>query len=184
VDKDKNKDKDEAIFVISELIENDGLFDSRGYSRIKLTKIVGGEAVVQAVKLPIRSTGVAEYQEKLKAKTPAPPVTKEFVKKGSPEGKALGLPHDRIIQMFDTTDQKYIDELDSFQQELNWRVAIFALDMVFKNKDGTIAEEYEDKRRVLKTSGITMAHINKILKDVNDLTLWAEDRQDFLSEAQ
>ncbi len=176
----------EEIEVISELIEGDKLFDSRGYSIVKVTKLVTGnngrkEAEEKPVKLRIKSTGVAEYQEKLKAKTPTPPMTKDFVKKNSPEGKALGLPHDRIVQMFDTTDPDYVDELDAFTQELNWRVAVFALDMKLTMKTGEAAETYEDKKKVLMTSGITLFHINKILKDVNDLTMWAEDRQDFLS---
>lgn len=174
------------IEVISELIEGAGLFDSRGYSKIKLTKIEEDsegrkKAVTIPVKLKIKSTGVAEYQEELKAKTPTPPVTKDFVKKNSPEGKSLGLAHDRIVQMFDTTDPDYVDELDVFTQELNWRVAVFALDMKLTMKTGEVAESYEDKKKVLMTSGITLFHINKILKDVNDLTMWAEDRQDFLS---
>ena len=171
-----------AIEIISELIEGEGRFDSRGYSKVKLTKIIKGRPVVKPVELPIKSTGVAEYQEKLRAKAPAPPVTKEFIKKGSPEGKALGLPHDRIVQTYDLTDQKYVDELDDFQRELNWRVAIFALDMVLRKADKSVAETYEEQKQVLKTSGITLFHINKILRDVNDLTMFAEDRQDFLSE--
>jgi len=176
----------EDIEVISELIEGENLFDSRGYSVVKITKIEKQDtgkdlAVVHAIKLPIKSTGVAEYQEQLKSKTPVPPITKEFVKKNSPEGKELGLPHDRMVQVFDLTDIKYVDDLEKFNQELNWRVAIYALDMVLKKADGSIAETYEEKKQVLKTSGITLFHINKILRDVNDLTLWAEDRQDFLS---
>jgi len=177
------KDND-TIEIVSELIEGEAIFDSRGYSKIKLTRLIDGAPTVTPINLPIKSTGVAEYQAELNAKAPVPPVTKEFVKKNSPEGKALGLPHDRIVQMYDTTDQAYVDKLDEFQRDLNWRVAIFALDMTLKLANGTVAEAYEDKKKVLQTSGITGFHINKILRDVNDLTLWAEDRQDFLSGEQ
>ena len=174
----------EQIKVISELIEGENLFDSRGYSIVKVTKIEKGVPVVREIKLPIKSTGVGEFQEKLKDKTPTPPITKEFIRKNSPEGKALGLPHDRIVQTYDITDSKYVDELDLFTRELNWKVAIFALDMTLRKKDKTVATEYEDQKKVLRSSGITLFHITKILKDVNDLTLWAEDREDFLSAAQ
>jgi hypothetical protein len=166
------------IRVISELIEGENLFDSHGYSVIKITK--DGEP--EKVKIPIKSTGVAEYQRKLEGKAPRPPVTKELIKKGSKEGKALGLPHDKIALVFDTTDEKYVDAVENHNLELGWKVAIFALDMTLKKKGGTVAESYEDKKAVLQSSGITFHHINRILKDVNALTQFAEDREDFLSE--
>ena len=167
----------EEIRVISELIEGDRLFDSHGYSIIKVTK----NGVAEKVKIPIKSTGVAEYQRVLEGKAPRPPITKELIKKGSKEGRALGLPHDKIALVFDNTDEKYIDALEKHQQEFAWKVAIFALDMTLKKKDGTQAGSYEEKRAVLQSSGITGFHIDRIFKDVNALTQFAEDREDFLS---
>ena len=168
------------VEVISELIENQGIFESRGYSDLKVSKIIDGKPEIKNVRLPIKSTGVAEYQEKLKSKTPAPPTTKILVKKNSPEGKDLGLPYDRMVQTYDLTDERYVDDLEKFNQDMNWRIAIFALDVILKKTDGSLAETYEEKKRVLQSSNITGHHILKILKDVHELTSWAEDRQDFL----
>ena len=68
---------------ISELIEGSKLFDSTGYSLLKITK-KGNEKYLE---LPIKSTGVAEYMEELSGKAPRPPVIKRLIKKNSPVGK-------------------------------------------------------------------------------------------------
>lgn len=166
--------------TISELIENQHLFESRGYSIVKVTK-AGKE---EFLKLPIKSTGVAEYQEKLSQKAPRPPVTFEMAKKGSKEALELGINHHVKICVFDRTDDAYIDELNTHVDEFNWRVVIFALDLSWKKSDGTTeATTFDEKKKVLQSNGITGHHIDKIFKDVQALTDYAEDRQDFLSES-
>jgi hypothetical protein len=157
--------------TITELVEGANLFESRGYSIVKVTR-AGQEKLLR---LPIKSTGVADFIEKLKGRAPRPPVIFQIVKRDSPEGRELGLTHDRKIQVFDTTDEKYITN-----QEFNWAVAIFALDMPFRKADGTEAKDTEEKKRVLKSNGITWHQINKIFADVQALTLMAEERADFL----
>lgn len=162
--------------VITELTEGAALFESKGYSIVKVTK----SGVERLLKLPIRSTGVAEYIEQLRGKAPRPPVTFQVVKKDSPEGKELGLTHDRKIQVFDTTDERYIDLLEKHNQDFNWAVAIYALDMPWKLAGGGEAQTVEEKKRILKTNGITWSHINKIFADVQALTRMEEERADFL----
>lgn len=164
--------------IISELMEGGNLFDCRGYSVVKVTK--GG--VEKRLKLPIKSTGVAEYMEQLKGKAPRPPVTFQVVKRDSPEGKELGLTHDRKIQVFDTTDERYVDALEKHNQEFTWSVAIFALDMPFRKTDGAEAQSPEDKKRILKSNGITWSHINQIFADVQALTRMEDETSDFLQE--
>lgn len=163
--------------LISELVEGQNLFDSRGYSVVKVTK--NGE--IKLLKLPIKSTGVAEFQESLSGKAPRPPVTFEVVKKNSPEGKALGLTHDRLVHVFDTTDEKYVDALSKHNQEFAWQVVIFALDLEWKKKDGSICQTYEEKRAVLKSNGITGNHVDQIFIDVKRLTELQGEQEDFLA---
>ena len=165
--------------TISELVENAGVFDSRGYSTIKVTK--AGEQSL--IRLPIKSAGVAEFQLELSNKAPRPPITKQFVKRGSKEGQALGLPHDTIVQVFDTTDEQYTDALEKHNEDFAWRVAVFALDLSWKKADGTEATTFEDKKKILQSNGITGHQRDKIYRDVGDLTKYAEDREDFLSES-
>ena len=108
---------------ISELIEGEKTFDSYGYSLVKITR--DGEE--KHLELPIKSTGVAEFQEELTGKAPRPPVKKEVIKKDSLEGKALGLDEDRLMQVFNNTDETYIDALSKHNQEFIWRIIVFAL---------------------------------------------------------
>ena len=166
------------IQSISELVENAGLFDSRGFSVVKVTRC--GEK--KLVKLPIRSAGVAEYQAELSQAAPRPPVTKQLIKRNSAEGKALGLPHDTICIVFDTTDEDYVNAMDKHNEDFAWRVAVFALDLDWKKADGTKAETFEEKKKILQSNGITGYQRDKIYNDVGELTRYAEKREDFLSK--
>jgi len=179
-----------AVETLSELIEGGDAFDCRGYSTVKITRIVEDtengvttkRAITVPVRLPIKSTGVADFMEKLSAKAPRPPVRREMIKKNSPEGKALGIPHNQIVQVFDTTDEEYIDELEKHNTDFAWRVAVFALDLQWKTRGGENAETFEEKKRVLQSNKITAAHIEQVFHDVKSLTEFAEEREDFLSE--
>ncbi|MCK9326039.1 MAG: hypothetical protein M0P69_11165 [Bacteroidales bacterium] len=180
-----------AADIINELVENGDVFDCRGYATVMRTKIVEEtvdgvttkRAVTSPMRLPIKSTGVAEYMEKLTAKAPRPPVIKEMIKKNSPEGKAMGLPHNQIVQVFDTTDEGYIDELEKHNQEFTWKVAVFALDLTWTGADGSVASTFERKKQILQSNKITAAHIEQIFAAVKSLTEFAEEREDFLSES-
>lgn len=165
--------------TITELVEGANLFESKGYSILKVTK--GG--IEKHLKLPIRSTGVADFMEQLRGKAPRPPVSWQIIKRDSPEGKELGLSHDRKVQVFDTTDERYIDSLEKHNQDFTWAVAIYALDLPWKISSGADAQTIEDKKRILKTNGITWSHINKIFADVQALTRMEEERADFLPES-
>jgi hypothetical protein len=175
-----NEEKNE-IRVISELIENAGLFESRGYSIVKITTVGPDKTSVEAsLKIPIKSTGVAEYQEKLTGNAPRPPVVRETIKKDSKEGKDRGLIADQEVRFFDETDEDYIDALNKHNQEFLWQVVVFALDAKLKMTSGEYAQTYEEKKRVLQSNHITRHHVNRIFKDVQNLTQFTEDRDDFL----
>jgi hypothetical protein len=131
--------------------------------------------------MPIKSTGVHEFQQELSNKAPRPPVTRELIKKNSAVGRAAGLPHDQMLQVFDTTDEKYVDALEAHTQNVTWQVTVFALDIEFKKSSGEPAETFEEKKAVLQSNGITWNHVNQIYEDVQALTQLNEDREDFLS---
>ncbi len=171
------KPEEEVVETISELIAGEALFDSRGFTIIKITK----NGIEKKTKLPIKSTGVAEFQEKLSGKAPKPPRTFERIKKDSKEGKAMGLKHDQMMTVFDDTDDDYIDALEKHTQDFLWQIAVFALDIKWTKSDSTEAKTFEEKREILKSNNITGHHIDKIYNDVILLTQFEEDRQDFLS---
>ena len=162
---------------ISELIEGHKTFDSYGYSLVKITR----DGVEELLELPIKSTGVAEFQEELTGKAPRPPVKKEVIKKDSLEGKLLGLDADRLTQVFDNTDEAYIDALEKHNQGFIWQIVVFALDIIWKKEDGTEATGFEEKKRILKSSGITGSHTDQIFKDVMALSRMQGVMEDFLS---
>ena len=162
---------------ISELIQGEKTFDSYGFSLLKITH----NGVEELLELPIKSTGVAEFQEELTGKAPRPPVKKEVIKKDSLEGKVLGLDEDRLTQVFDNTDEVYIDALEKHNQDFIWQIVIFALDIAWKKKDGTDAAIFEEKKTILKSTGITGTHTNQIFKDVMALSQMQGAREDFLS---
>lgn len=171
--------KDTRPKRISELVEGANLFDSNGYSMVMITK----DGVQEPQELPIRSTGVSEFMNELSEKAPRPPTRRVVIKQNSAQGRELGLARDRVEQVFDTTDEDYISALDKHNQEFNWRVVIFALNVPsWKMKDGSPAETFEDKKKILKTNNITWDHILKVFKDVKALTAMEEDREDFLPE--
>lgn len=167
----------DKIETITELIEGENVFESHGYAEVKVTK--AGKP--QKIRLPIKSRGVAEYQEKLAAKAPKPSTTFEFIKKGSAEGRELGLKHDQKVIVFDLTDEAYIDAKEKHDEDFGWRIAVFALDLKWKKKDGTIITAYEEKKAILQAAGLTGYQSNDIMKAVNELTMFTEGQEDFLS---
>jgi hypothetical protein len=172
------KPKDGSVETISELVADGQLFDSKGFTIIKITK----DGVGEKKRLPIKSTGVAEFQEKLSGKAPKPPQTFQLIKKDSKEGREIGLKkHDKMHIVQDDTDEDYIDALEKHTQDFLWQIAVFALDIKWKKSDGTEAQTFDEKKEILKSNNITGHHIDKIYNDVILLTQFEEDRQDFLS---
>ena len=162
---------------ISELVQGEKTFDSYGFSLIKITR----DGVEELLELPIKSTGVAEFQEELTGKAPRPPVKKEVIKKDSLEGKLLGLDEDKLMQVFDNTDEEYIDALEKHNQGFIWQIVVFALAISWKKKDGTEATTFEEKKAILKSTGITGSHTDQLFKDVMALSRMTEVAEDFLS---
>lgn len=162
--------------IVSELVDGGKFFESHGYSIVKVTR--AGE--VEHVKLPIKTTGIAEYQETLRGKAPRPPQTFKLVKKDSREGRVMGLAHDQMMIVFDTTDEKFVDAMEAHNQDFSWRICVFALDMVFKDLQGNPVESYEDKKRILQNNGITDHQSMQIFNDVQALTQMDEVNADFL----
>lgn len=162
---------------IKAIIQGDELFHSRGSSIIKVTK----DGQERLLEIPIRSAGVNELMEDLAGRAPKPPVRKDLVRRDSPEGRALKLTQDRLVQVFDLTDEKYTARLAGHERDFVWAVVIQALDVEFKDSQGQTAGDPEAKKDILKASGLTGEHLARIIRDVRDLTRLAEEEEDFLS---
>lgn len=173
----ENEQENGRIEAITSLVEDGALFECSGYARVKVTR--SGEEKI--LRLPIKSTGVQEFMDQLAELAPQPPVISKMIEKDSEMGRSLGLAADGPVQMFDLTDEAYIEKLRRHNQDFIWRVVIFALAMDFKNKDGVAVEDFEAKKKVLESNGITWEQANQIYADVGKLTRFAEEREDFLS---
>jgi hypothetical protein len=163
--------------LLSTLVENESIFVCKGYSTIKVTR----DGKAELFKLPIKTNGVAEYQEKIASQAPRPPSTMEFVKADSAEGRALGLTKDALQRVFDLTDEAYVKAINAHNDEFNWRVAVYGLDIEWKKADGRLAETYEEKKAILASNGITGPQLTKIFFDIGELSRFAMEREDFLS---
>ncbi|MGR9045624.1 MAG: hypothetical protein ACU83N_10030 [Gammaproteobacteria bacterium] len=167
------------IETISELVENDAVFTSNGYSEVKVTK--NGKS--KLLRLPIKSRGLTEYQRELNSGAPRPPVISKLIRAESDLGKEMGFSRDQACMVFDFTDETYIKAQEEHGDDYSWRLAIFALDIRWTKKDGTEAATYEEKKRILQSSGINGVHIRKIYSDILTLTQFTEKERDFLSES-
>jgi hypothetical protein len=153
------------------------LFDSRGVSRIKITR--QGQAA--CLDLPIRSTGLWELMEQLARQAPRPPARAEWVQADSDLGRHLGLNRDRPVVVFDTTDPDYLARLAEHHREVLWRVLIAGLDLPILEESGQPAAGLARQREILQASGLTEHHAGKIFKDLQALTKLEEEMEDFTS---
>jgi len=144
------------VIELSDLIEAGAAFESRGVSTIKATR--DGKPI--GINIPIRSKGVAAFQEKLSAKAPVPPSKIETV-----DGKPQRVP--------DFNDERYVDEYNKFSQHLIWQVVAFALDG-FDNLD------LEARIDLLKNNGLSAHQLDQLFDDIQSLTKFAEGERDFL----
>lgn len=162
---------------ITKLVAGEAIFHSTGTSYVKVT-IAGVE---KPLALPIKSAGLAEFMSELSQSTPKPPVKREFIRKKSDEGKAAGLKRDQWVEILDIADDAYQEALEQYQDDFTWRVVCYALDIEFRRQDGSVLTDFQEKKQVLKGSGISGHQLDQIFKDVRALTKRSEGDADFLS---
>lgn len=162
---------------ISELVEAQSIFISRGISRIKVTK---GDKVV-IIEIPIKSTGLEEYRQGLRGDAPKPPTKITFIKKGSKEAEKFGIDADSRIVEYDFTDPEYVEKNEKYMQEFAWKLAVFAIDCPLIMANGKKADTYEEKKSVLASNGLTGYHLDRMAVDIRNLTIFTSEQEDFLS---
>lgn len=135
------------------------------------------------VRVPIKTTGVMEYREKVAAAAPKPPTTTKLIKAGSDEADVFGINQDAEIIVFDTTDESYVEALNEHNNDFVLRVAVFAIDLQWVKNDGTTAKTYEEKRAILESNGICGIQLTTIYNDITKLAKFSEVNEDFLSES-
>ena len=182
--------------VISALRSGEQPFLAWGYSYLKGMQLVPSEDDPEKMveeeieyKVPIKSVGVAEFTDRLSKKTPTPPTSKRFVKKGSDEGRALNLTHDQIVIEENFADPAYKEQLKAHAQRSVYGqcLAGLAVDVydgerqVIKsnghNKPTDIIDE-EAAINVLKGQGLSNEQFDNLYQDIKDLTSRERERVD------
>jgi hypothetical protein len=156
---------------VSELVEDEDVFLSTGKSKVKVTK----DGVVRALVFKIKSTGVSDLVDRFNKKAPTPPVHKEIVEPGSEIGKQLGLRQKKWVRMPDLADPGYIDALAKHNEDLGMAILLQGLDVVFKNKEGNVVTDSDEKIRIMKEQEMTGHQFTQVINDIQDLTRWNEE---------
>lgn len=187
--------------TISQLKAGEQPFLAWGYSYLKIMQLVetnerdeNGEPVmvpeeVQA-KVPIKSVGVSEVADRIARKAPVPPTTKDYVKMGTDEAKALGLTQPKIAIIENFSDPTYKEELRKHTQRMVYSAVLAGLAMNILDSDGTLVVKAnghnkpteiidEDKAiDILKSQGISNAQFDQLYEDIQSLTRRETERVD------
>ena len=160
---------------IDSIQSKESLFDSRGFSRVKVTRDGAGEIL----EIPIRSGGIWELMEEMSRQAPRPPFRAEWITADSDQGRQLGLDRDRPVLAFDTTDREYLERLAAHHQEVLWRVLVTGIDLPFVDENGREQGGFDQRKSILRNSGLTQHQAEKIFRDIQNLTRLEEEREDF-----
>ena len=159
---------------VNELVEGNSIFESKGFSELKVTH---GKEVKRLV-IPIKSSGVSELIDDFKKKRPQPPVISVVIKPDDPAYKELRLTRKQHIKTFDLTDDVYLDQMDKYETELGLKIVLKGLDLVIKDKAGNIVEDEDRKIEILRGQGITGEHFSQLVGDIQNLTAWDKEKND------
>ena len=175
----KRSEKDSVVENIDlvELVEGSSLFESNGVSIVKVTH----EGKVKQLSIPIRSTGVSEIMDEFKRKAPTPPAIDRLAKPDDEIGKSLRLREKRWVKIFDLTDEQYLAAQEKYETELGLKIVLQGINVPIKDKDKNVIDDPDRKIEILKKMGISGEQFSQLVRDIGNLTRWAEEREsDFL----
>jgi len=172
---EQNEDRDLIDTVdLDQLVEGNSIFESKGISYLKVTHV----GVVKKVPVPIRSSGVSEMiDEYEKSKKPQPPKKRELIRKDGDLGREMKLTKNEFAWVYDFTDEQYVSEMSKYTRDLGLRIVMMGLDFRIRDKEGNEVDDDEQKLNILKGWGLTAEHINQLVRDIQSLTQWQEDKE-------
>lgn len=169
----KGKQKPRKVSVLK---GGSRLFLSTGVSRIKITK--DGEPDV--IELAVKSTGITELVERMRAAEPKPPGRPQYITPDSPVGRQMKLSQKEWVVMPDLTDKEYLAAKEKHDQDITMQVILQALDVEFHTEADEVVEDRDEKLRILKEMGLSSNQFNQLYSDVQELTtLTDRDRERF-----
>ena len=158
---------------ITRLKEGEAIFESNGISNVKITK----DGKVKTLVFSIRSTGVAELIDKYAERAPRPPVKNELVQADSWMGRQMKLGKKQWVKILDTTDPDYVAAKEKHDQDLGMAIMLQGLDVELMDKNDKPVTDGEQQVKILKSLGMTTAQFMQIVRDIQDLTEWAERQE-------
>lgn len=179
-DKERREESKHVIeeIAVEELVEGSNLFESDGISEIKITK----DGVVKKLLVPIKTQGVADMIDSFNAKAPQPPVIFKVVNPNDELGKELKLTRKQHVKTFDLTDEDYLEEKEKHDRELGMKIVMLGIAVPIRRADKSEITDEEEKLDALKGMGITGEQFTQLVRDIQDLTRWQEEKNtDFLA---
>ncbi|MBU2395760.1 MAG: hypothetical protein KKH70_20690 [Gammaproteobacteria bacterium] len=174
---EKKEGKIEVVRV-TEFRDGESIFESRGFSRVKVTK----DGKARALEIPIKSTGISELVESFVRNAPKPPEKKFLAKPDDEVGKELGLTANKWVFLPDMNDEDYKKRVQDHDQRMGNAILLKGIDVVIKDKDGGIVEDEDKKIEVFKHMGMSTDHFQQVINDIQALTRWSEkETESFLA---
>lgn len=163
---------------ITEFREGESIFESNGFSRVKITR----DGVVELLEIPIKSTGISELVESFASNAPRPP-DKRF--KATPQdevGKDLGLTANKWVFLPDLNDEDYLKRVGDHNQRMGNAILLKGIDVVLKDKDGNVITDEDRQIEIFRGMGLSTDHFQQIINDIQALTQWSDkENESFLA---
>lgn len=160
-----------AIVNVEHLRAGDELFKATGESILKVVR--AGKA--KFLRLPIKSTGVADVIEAYKDKEPRPPGKKELVEPASDLGRRLKLVQKQWVTIPDLTDPDYVKALERHQTDMAFAIILVGLDVPILDERGEPVTVKEEAVRILRGMHLSTEHFQQLVDDIRDLTRMTEE---------
>jgi hypothetical protein len=157
---------EEIIREIPGIVEDGGMFESNGYSKISVMTRKGKVTYL----IPITDRNINKIDDEIKRLAPVPPV---ITRKLTPEeGERLGVDinSNTMVKEFNTSDPDYRSKLRGFGEEVIWRRAVQGMTITYNGSDGKNLS-FEEKKEILVSHGFTVFHANKIYSDIRKMSM-------------
>lgn len=172
--KDKKGKENFETIDLTELAEGRSLFESKGFSLVKVTH----EGKTKALKIPIKSSGISELIDTFQNQAPTAPGRKAKVEKGSDMASDLGISKTQWVWISDYSDPDYIEAKQKYDSDLGIEIVLHGIDLPIKDREGNVVTERSKKISILRGMGISSEQFSQIVKDISSLTKWEDEKED------
>jgi len=168
----------EGAELLDEIVEGQQIFQSDGYSVVKVTK--GG--IEKPVRIPIRSSGISELMDQLQKNAPTPPTRKCLIDPANPDDKQIardmGIRKKQWVFLLDYADEVYLKERVKYESDIGIKIVLRGINVSLKDKSGNLVENDDKRVEILQSIGLSGEQFTQIVRDIGMLTRWKEAEED------